>query len=151
MPEVREVFDMSTQKVKPDPGFVDRQDDHQRDHERKRKIGAFAVVAAIVLTPAGATATAKRAQALAAGAQLLEVRGTFDDALQLCRELGQRPGYVLVNSINPDRVEGQKSVVFEILEQHVGVGGEAGRRALRQLDGRELDPDRLGQHLGGRA
>jgi threonine synthase len=78
---------------------------------------ARAGLAAIVLTPAGATATAKRAQALAAGAQLLEVRGTFDDALRLCRELGERPGYVLVNSINPDRVEGQKSVVFEILEQ----------------------------------
>jgi threonine synthase len=78
---------------------------------------ARAGLAAIVLTPAGATATAKRAQALAAGAQLIEVRGTFDDALQLCRELGERPGFVLVNSINPDRVEGQKSVVFEILEQ----------------------------------
>ena len=78
---------------------------------------ARAGLAAIVLTPAGATASAKRAQALAAGAQLLEVRGTFDDALRLCRELGERPGYVLVNSINPDRIEGQKSVVFEILEQ----------------------------------
>jgi threonine synthase len=72
---------------------------------------------AVVLTPAGATATAKRAQALAAGARLLEVRGTFDDALRLCRELGERPGFVLVNSLNPDRIEGQKSVVFEILEQ----------------------------------
>ena len=78
---------------------------------------ARAGLPAIVLTPAGAIATAKRAQALAAGAQLLEVRGTFDDALRLCRELGARPGYVLVNSINPDRIEGQKSVVFEILEQ----------------------------------
>ena len=72
---------------------------------------------AIVLTPAGATATAKRAQAVAAGARLIEVRGTFDDALRLCRELSERPGYVLVNSINPDRIEGQKSVVFELLEQ----------------------------------
>jgi threonine synthase len=74
-------------------------------------------LAAVVLTPAGATATAKRAQAVAAGAQLLEVRGSFDDALRLCRELGERPGYVLVNSLNPDRIEGQKSVVFELLEQ----------------------------------
>jgi threonine synthase len=78
---------------------------------------ARAGLAAIVLTPAGATATAKRAQAVAAGAQLLEVRGSFDEALQICRELGERAGYVLVNSINPDRVEGQKSVVFELLEQ----------------------------------
>jgi threonine synthase len=78
---------------------------------------ARAGLAAIVLTPAGATATAKRAQAVAAGAQLLEVRGSFDDALRLCRELGERPGYVLVNSLNPDRIEGQKSVAFELLEQ----------------------------------
>jgi threonine synthase len=74
-------------------------------------------LAAVVLTPAGATATAKRAQAVAAGARLIEVRGSFDDALRLCRELGERPGYVLVNSLNPDRIEGQKSVVFELLEQ----------------------------------
>jgi threonine synthase len=78
---------------------------------------ARAGLKAIVLTPAGATADAKRAQARAAGAQLLEVRGSFDDALRLCRELGERDGFVLVNSLNPDRVEGQKSVVGEILEQ----------------------------------
>jgi threonine synthase len=78
---------------------------------------ARAGLVSIVLTPAGATATAKRAQAVAAGAQLLEVRGSFDDALRICRELGERPGYVLVNSVNPDRIEGQKSVVFELLDQ----------------------------------
>jgi threonine synthase len=78
---------------------------------------ARAGLEAIVLTPAGATATAKRAQARAAGARLLEVRGSFDDALQLCRELGQREGFVLVNSLNPDRIEGQKTVVAELLEQ----------------------------------
>jgi threonine synthase len=82
---------------------------------------ARAGLEAIVLTPAGATATAKRAQARAAGARLLEVNGTFDDALRLCRELGQREGFVLVNSLNPDRIEGQKSVVGEILEQLGGV------------------------------
>ena len=37
--------------------------------------------------------------------------------LRVCRELGERPGYVLVNSLNPDRIEGQKTVVFELLEQ----------------------------------
>ncbi len=78
---------------------------------------ARAGLEAIVLTPVGATATAKRAQARAAGARLLEVRGSFDDALRLCRELGQREGFVLVNSLNPDRIEGQKTVVAEILEQ----------------------------------
>ncbi|HVA30951.1 MAG TPA: pyridoxal-phosphate dependent enzyme, partial [Gaiellaceae bacterium] len=78
---------------------------------------ARAGLEAIVLTPAGATATAKRAQARATGARVFEVRGSFDDALRLCCELGERDGFVLVNSLNPDRLEGQKSVVGEIVEQ----------------------------------
>jgi len=78
---------------------------------------ARAGLACVVLTPEGATATAKRAQAHAAGARVVEVRGTFDDALRLCRELAEQEGYVLVNSLNPDRIEGQKSVVGEIVEQ----------------------------------
>ena len=78
---------------------------------------ARAGVRAVVLTPEGATAGAKRAQAHAAGAQVLEVRGTFDDALRLCRELGEREGFMLVNSLNPDRIDGQRSVVGEIVEQ----------------------------------
>jgi threonine synthase len=78
---------------------------------------ARAGIEAIVLTPAGATAGPKRAQARAAGARLLEVRGSFDDALRLCRELAEQDGYVLVNSINPDRIEGQKSVSYELLHQ----------------------------------
>ncbi|HZO33487.1 MAG TPA: threonine synthase, partial [Gaiellaceae bacterium] len=72
---------------------------------------------AVVLTPSGATASAKRAQARAAGACVLELRGTFDDALRLARELGAREGFVLVNSLNPDRIAGQKSVVHELVEQ----------------------------------
>jgi hypothetical protein len=47
MPDVQAVFRMATQKVRPDPGFVDRQYDHRRKQERKRKIGALAVAAAI--------------------------------------------------------------------------------------------------------
>jgi hypothetical protein len=47
MPEVQEVFRMATQKVRPDPGFADRQHDHRRKQERRRKIGAFAVAGAI--------------------------------------------------------------------------------------------------------
>jgi threonine synthase len=78
---------------------------------------ARAGVEAIVLTPAGATAGPKRAQVRAVGARVLEVRGTFDDALRLCRELGERDGFVVVNSVNPDRIEGQKSVAFELIEQ----------------------------------
>jgi threonine synthase len=78
---------------------------------------ARAGLEAVVLTPAGATAGPKRAQVRAVGARVLEVRGTFDDALRLCRELGDADGYVVVNSLNPDRIEGQKSVAFELIEQ----------------------------------
>ena len=78
---------------------------------------ARAGLRAIVLTPAGATAGPKRAQTRAVGAELVEVDGTFDDALRLCRELGEQDGYVLVNSINPDRLDGQKGVVAEIVRQ----------------------------------
>jgi threonine synthase len=78
---------------------------------------AHAGLQAIVLVPAGATASAKLAQTRAAGARLVQVRGTFDEALRLCRELGERDGIVLVNSLNPDRIEGQKSVVGEILAE----------------------------------
>jgi threonine synthase len=78
---------------------------------------ARAGLEAVVLTPAGATAGPKRAQVRAVGARVLEVRGTFDDALRLCRELGDEDGYVVVNSLNPDRIEGQKSVAFELIEQ----------------------------------
>lgn len=78
---------------------------------------ARAGVDAVVLTPAGATAGPKRAQVRAVGARVIEVRGSFDDCLRLCRELGERDGYAVVNSLNPDRIEGQKSVVFELIEQ----------------------------------
>jgi len=78
---------------------------------------ARAGVRAIVLTPAGAAATAKLAQARACGACVVEVRGSFDDALRLVRELAAEDGFALVNSLNPLRIEGQKSVVAEVLEQ----------------------------------
>jgi len=78
---------------------------------------AHAGLEAIVLVPAGATAGPKRAQTRAAGARLVQVRGTFDEALRLGCDLGERDGIVLVNSLNPDRIEGQKSVVTEILDQ----------------------------------
>ncbi|HVW89643.1 MAG TPA: threonine synthase [Gaiellaceae bacterium] len=78
---------------------------------------ARAGLRAVVLTPEGATASAKRAQAHAAGATVLEIRGTFDDALRLCRELGERDGFRLVNRVNPDRLDGQRSVVGELLAE----------------------------------
>jgi threonine synthase len=78
---------------------------------------ARAGLEAVVITPAGATADAKRAQARAVGAHVVEITGSFDDALRLCRELGERDGFAVVNSVNPDRIDGQKTVVAEIVEQ----------------------------------
>jgi threonine synthase len=78
---------------------------------------ARAGLPAVVLTPAGAIAAPKQAQARAVGARVLEISGTFDDALRLCRQLGERDGFVVVNSLNPDRIEGQKSVSHEVIDQ----------------------------------
>ena len=60
MPDVREVFQMSTQKVRPDQGFIDRQEFRQRRRTRNRKIGAFVVVAAMIVVGAVAIATIGR-------------------------------------------------------------------------------------------
>jgi threonine synthase len=78
---------------------------------------ARAGLPALVLQPAGAVAIGKLAQARALGARVLEVRGSFDDALAAARELAVRGTHVLVNSLNPYRLEGQKTAAFEILEQ----------------------------------
>ena len=72
---------------------------------------------AVVLQPAGAVASGKLAQARALGARVLEVRGSFDEALSAARELAERGSHVLVNSLNPDRLEGQKTAAFEIVEE----------------------------------
>jgi threonine synthase len=78
---------------------------------------ARAGLVAVILQPAGAVALGKLAQARAVGARLLEVRGSFDQALQAAMELGRRGTHVLVNSVNPWRLEGQKTAPFEISEQ----------------------------------
>src|SRR5258708_14422187 len=78
---------------------------------------ARAGLPAIVLHPAGGISLAKQAQARAAGARVLEVRGTFDDALRASMELAESGGYVLVNSIDPNRIEGQKTAAFEVVEE----------------------------------
>ena len=59
----------------------------------------------------------KLAQARALGARVLEVRGSFDEALSAARALADRGTHVLVNSLNPDRLEGQKTAAFEIVEE----------------------------------
>jgi threonine synthase len=72
---------------------------------------------AVILQPAGAVALGKLAQARAAGARVLEVRGSFDQALDAARDLADRGTHVLVNSLNPYRLEGQKTAAFELLEE----------------------------------
>ena len=72
---------------------------------------------AVVLTPAGAVAGAKVAQTRMLGARVLEVRGDFDEALASAQELARRGTHVLVNSVNPHRRAGQKTAVFEIVEE----------------------------------
>jgi threonine synthase len=78
---------------------------------------ARAGITAVVLQPAGAVASGKLAQARALGAKVLEIRGSFDDGLAAARELAARGTFVLVNSVNPHRVEGQKTAAFEIVEE----------------------------------
>ena len=78
---------------------------------------ARAGIPAVVLTPEGAVAGAKVAQTRMLGATVLEVRGDFDEALGAARELARRGTHVLVNSVNPYRREGQKTAVFEIVEE----------------------------------
>ena len=78
---------------------------------------ARAGIPAIVLTPEGAVAGPKIAQTRMFGATVLEVRGDFDEALAAARELAGRGTHVLVNSLNPNRRAGQKTAVFEIVEE----------------------------------
>lgn len=78
---------------------------------------ARAGLQAVVLQPLGAVAPAKVAQARALGARVLAVRGSFDEALAAARVLADRGTHVLVNSLNPDRLEGQKTAAFEIVEE----------------------------------
>ena len=68
-----------------------------------------------VVLPAGQIALGKLAQALIHGARVVPVAGTFDEALDIVRELGEQPGVEVVNSVNPVRIEGQKTAAFEIV------------------------------------
>jgi threonine synthase len=70
-----------------------------------------------VIVPEGKIATGKLAQALVHGARVIALRGNFDDALKLVRELANRHPISLVNSVNEFRIEGQKTAAFEISEE----------------------------------
>ena len=75
-----------------------------------------------VIVPEGKIATGKLAQALMHGARVIALRGNFDEALELVRELVKRHPIALVNSVNPFRLEGQKTAAFELVEDLDGLG-----------------------------
>ena len=78
--------------------------------------GARCDLTTIVLVPKGDVAMGKLAQAIAYGAKVVVIRGNFDAALTLVRQLSQRLNITLVNSVNPHRIEGQKTAAFEIVD-----------------------------------
>ncbi|HEX5267708.1 MAG TPA: threonine synthase [Acidimicrobiales bacterium] len=77
---------------------------------------ARAGLACAVLIPEGHIALGKLAQALIHGARVLQVRDNFDAALDIVRTLGERAPVTVVNSVNPDRIEGQKTGAFEVVD-----------------------------------
>jgi threonine synthase len=78
---------------------------------------AKARMTALVLLPRGNVALGKVAQALMHGAKVLSVKGNFDDALLLIQRVCAEKGFYLLNSVNPYRLEGQKTIAFETVEQ----------------------------------
>ena len=77
---------------------------------------ARAGIGCIVVLPAGKIAAGKLAQAVAHGATIVPIDGNFDDALQIVRELADRHEVALVNSVNPYRIEAQKTAAFEVID-----------------------------------
>lgn len=77
---------------------------------------ARAGMTSIVLLPAGKIALGKLAQAFMYGARVVAIEGNFDDALRLVREIGETEPIAIVNSINPYRLQGQKTAAFEVID-----------------------------------
>ena len=101
-----------------------------------------------VLVPRGKIAIGKLAQALVHGARLLQVEGSFDDCLELARKLAAEYPVALVNSVNPDRLQGQKTAAFEICDVlggppdvHCIPGGNAGNISAYWMGYREYAAD----------
>src|SRR5881394_1041488 len=78
---------------------------------------ARAGISCVVILPAGKIAAGKLIQAFAYGAKIVAIDGNFDDALRIVRELGKTGDFTIVNSINPDRIAGQKTAAFEIVDE----------------------------------
>ncbi|MEK4254214.1 threonine synthase [Ureibacillus sp. FSL K6-2830] len=77
---------------------------------------ARAGIQSIVVIPKGKVALGKLAQACMYGAKIIEIDGNFDDALSIVRKIGEEGKVTLVNSVNPYRIEGQKTAAFEIVD-----------------------------------
>ena len=117
---------------------------------------AYAVRAGMVcavLVPQGKIALGKLSQALAHGARLIQVDGNFDDCLTLARELSEQYPVALVNSVNPARIEGQKTAAFEIVDQlgdapdiHALPVGNAGNITAYWRGYREYADDAMASH-----
>ncbi len=71
---------------------------------------------AVVFIPAGKIAMGKLSQTLAYGARCLQIKGDFDSAMNLVREASKELGFYLANSVNPFRIEGQKTIIWELLQ-----------------------------------
>ncbi len=78
---------------------------------------ARAGISCVVILPAGKIATGKLLQAFAYGAKIVAIDGNFDEALRIVRKLGATGDFTIVNSINPDRIAGQKTAAFEIIDE----------------------------------
>jgi threonine synthase len=78
---------------------------------------ARAGISCVVILPAGKIATGKLLQAFVYGAKIVAIDGNFDDALRIVRQLGETGDFTIVNSINPDRIAGQKTAAFEIVDE----------------------------------
>jgi threonine synthase len=128
--------------------------------------GARAGIRCAVVLPAGKIAAGKLVQAFAYGAKIVALDGNFDDALRIVRELGEQRKFTIVNSINPDRIEGQKTAAFEIVDElgdaphfHLLPVGNAGNicaywRGYREYHGGQrstLLPHLLGFQAAGAA
>src|SRR5690625_1743316 len=83
---------------------------------------AKAGLKSIIVIPKGKVALGKLAQAMMYGAEIVEIDGNFDDALNIVKKISENSPIALVNSINPYRIEGQKTAAFEVCDQ---LGGHA--------------------------
>jgi threonine synthase len=129
--------------------------------------GAKAGIPVVVLLPGGKVALGKVAQALMHGAKVIEIKGNFDDALEIIRRLCDEEKFYLLNSINPYRLEGQKTIGYEVADElgwnapdriilPVGNAGNIsaiykGFRELKELDWIDEIPKMTGIQADGSA